>query len=282
MNMAERLERITAMKQTLKGVTFEAHVEPSHALTDRVMAMVDDQAISYVELTACTSREAEIQQQKKESTLLFNNDGLLKLSKQDKTITADVTGERKVKACMQRRALAFHLSGMCKYQTLDAFITRIFGLLDKPAPAGFQPVSIQQIIQADLALWQLVSQKTRGNVYAAGEPKPLDTAIADASESLDVLYYLLPTPGGTKRPSEAETTQTSSKKAKKQNHQAQSQKGGKGAGKGKSTKGKGGGISLPPGCAARNDNNENICFGYQSGKCKMRGTSVDVECIAAG
>lgn len=56
MNMAERLERFKGMKESLRGISFDAHIEPSHALTDKVMAMIE--AVSYIELSACTSRES--------------------------------------------------------------------------------------------------------------------------------------------------------------------------------------------------------------------------------
>lgn len=265
--MPERLERLRAMKASLKGISFDSHIEPSHSLCDKVMAMMDEQAIAYVELGACTSRESEIQQIRKEAKLDFTPEGLLKLSKQDKSVTADVTGERKVRACLQRRALAFHMSGMAKYQTIDAFISRCFNLMDKPAAAGFHPVSVQQVIQADLALWQLVSQKTRGNVYAIGDVKPVDQAISEAAESLEVMYHLLPLPSGTKRVAEHDSSGNAAKRQRK------GSKGNKGNGKGlsKGPKGLGKGIHLPPNCAPKNDNDENICFGYNTGKCKMRG-----------
>ena len=33
---------------------------------------------------------------------------------------------------MQRRALAYHIAGICSYQTLDALIQRMFALMTSP------------------------------------------------------------------------------------------------------------------------------------------------------
>lgn len=43
-------------------------------------------------------------------------DGTMKLAKKQKEIITDVTRDLKVRMAMQRRALAYHMVGMCSYQ----------------------------------------------------------------------------------------------------------------------------------------------------------------------
>ena len=53
--------------------------------------------------------------QKHESAIGFMPDGTMKLSKKQKQIFADVSGDLKVRMAMQRRALAYHMAGICSY-----------------------------------------------------------------------------------------------------------------------------------------------------------------------
>ena len=80
-------------------------------------------------------------------------DGTMKLSKKQKEIFIDVTGDLKVRMAMQRRALAYHMVGICSYQVLDEIATRMFALLTKEPLAGFRAIGLQQIIMADREMW---------------------------------------------------------------------------------------------------------------------------------
>ena len=54
MSLPERMHRL---KEQLTGITIDAAFEPSHRLTDLCLQQCEDQAIKYIELHDCTSRE---------------------------------------------------------------------------------------------------------------------------------------------------------------------------------------------------------------------------------
>lgn len=56
-----------------------------------------------------SSRESEIVHRKKENAVSLSADGSLKFAKETKDVVADVQGELKVRQCLQRRAIAYHL-----------------------------------------------------------------------------------------------------------------------------------------------------------------------------
>ena len=93
---------------------------------------------------------------------------------------------------MQRRALAFQIANIATFVTLDAFISKLFALLTKKPISGYHTVSLAQIIAADQALWQKVSQETRGKILTSGDPKPVDKAVLDFMDAAEVTYHLLP------------------------------------------------------------------------------------------
>ena len=263
MAMPERLERLKRLRADLPGLTIDANLEPSHALVVKVMSMIEEQAIFYIDLPSCTSREAEINQKKKDNTLEFGSDGVLKLSKHDKFTPADTSGERKVKMCLLRRALAFEMTGIASFSVIDAFISKLFLLLDRKPVSGFHQITLQQLIAADQALWQRVAQETRGQVLVTPDPKPVDKAIREAADHIDIMYHLLPVPSASKRPSEPDEAPWQNKKRPK--NKPQDKEKPKASTPGPRN------IVLPPNCVPRDNANQNICFGYNVGSCNMRG-----------
>ena len=175
--MPERMDRLTRLKASLPGLTLDAQLEPSHTLVDRIVAMAEEQSVYYVELALCTSGESEVNMMKKEPALEFTSDGAIRLSRKHPEASADTTGELRVRLCMQRRALAFQIANIATFITIDVFIAKLFALLTKKPIAGYKVVSLSQIIAADQALWQKVSQETRGKILTSGNPKPIDQAV---------------------------------------------------------------------------------------------------------
>ena len=177
--MAERSERLAQLKTELSGITIDIQLEPAHRLVDIVMQQIEDNCISYVPLKDCLSRESELLSHKHETTIDFSHDGTMKLSKRQREIKADISGDLKVKMAMQRRALAYHMAGACNYNVLDGIIARMFSLLTKEPVAGFRAVTLQQLTMAEREMWMMASQATRGQLVATSG-KPLEKSIGAA------------------------------------------------------------------------------------------------------
>ena len=260
--MPERMDRLTRLKASLPGLTLDAQLEPSHALVDRIVAMAEEQSVYYVELALCTSRESEVNMMKKEPALEFTSDGSIRLSKKHPEASADTTGELRVRLCMQRRALAFQIANIATFVTLDSFIAKLFALLTKKPIAGYKVVSLSQIIAADQALWQKVSQETRGKILTSGDPKPIDQAVQDFMDAAEVTYHLLPMRDHPK-------ADPPIKDPKPKNPKNPNNPRGRQGGDEREVKAPK--IDIPDGCSSKNDANQNICFAYNRKACPVRG-----------
>jgi len=257
--MPERMERLGRLKASLTGLTLDAQLEPSHALVDRVVAMAEEQSIYYLELSLCTSRETEVNMLKKEPALEFSADGSIRLSKKHPEASADTAGELRVRMCMQRRALAFQIANIATFVTIDTFISKLFALLTRRPLAGYRSVTLAQIISADQALWQKIAQEVRGQVLTSGDPKPVDKAITENMDSAEVTYHLLPLRDSASsrtttetRTSERRETKTIRSKRRKEMKKLQR-------------------LTFRKVVLAKNDSNQNICFGYNRKSCPVRG-----------
>eukprot|EP00434_Breviolum_minutum_P046212 symbB.v1.2.041655.t1/scaffold8457.1/size11431/1 len=183
--MAERSERLAQLKSELSGITIDIQLEPAHRLMDTVMQQIEDNCISYIPLKDCLSRESELLSHKHETTIDFSHDGTMKLSKRQREIKADISGDLKVKMAMQRRALAYHMAGACNYNVLDGIIARMFSLLTKEPVAGFRAVTLQQLTMAEREMWMMASQSTRGQLVATSG-KPLEKALVQLQDAPEV------------------------------------------------------------------------------------------------
>lgn len=191
--MPERAERLEAAKTTLVGLTIDSQLEPAHKLVDVVVQQAEESTIRYIPLKDCLSRESELLHNKHEQAIEFKNDGTMRLSKRQKEIRADIGGDLKAKLAMQRRALAYHLAGLCTFQKVDSIIQRMFALLTKEPVKGFRAVSLQQVILADQEMWMAAAQASRGT-HLTVPGRPLDDILSRCFEAPETRYHLLPLP----------------------------------------------------------------------------------------
>ena len=224
--------------------------------------MAEDQSIHYLDLSLCTSSETEVNMPKKEPVLEFSSDGSIRISKKQKEATADTTGELRVRLCMQRRALAFQLANIATFTVLDGFISKLFALMTRKPISGYKSVTLQQVIAADQALWQLVAQETRGQVMTSGDPKPIDKAVKESMDSPEVSYHLLPMRDSHKGDGHDLKDKKEKKDKKRKNEQDPDKPP-------KNPK-----VDIPEGCTTKTDSNQNICFGYNRKSCMVRGAKV--------
>ena len=126
--------------------------------------------------------------------------------------------------------------------------------------AGFKSISLAQVIAADQALWQVISQETRGKILTVGSPKPIDAAVALAKDSPEVVYHLLPLRDNKRTHEDDSDKDKKNKKQKKEKYERKNQE-----------ERKPGKVDLPPNCSAKNDANQNICFAFNRKACSVRG-----------
>ena len=113
-------------KQRLTGLSFTPQSEPSHSLIDRVCQQLEDNVITYIELSRCSSRHDEALHSKVDTSLALDNAGGLRLSKKQRLEDVNVTGEHKLRQAFLRRSLAYDLAGIATFAVLDLWTQKIF------------------------------------------------------------------------------------------------------------------------------------------------------------
>ena len=262
--LAEKMDRIRQQKERLAGLSFTPQSEPSHSLIDKVCQQLEDNVITYIELNRCSSRHDEALHAKVDTALSLDNSGGLRLNKKQRMDDVSVTGEHKLQQAFLRRSLAYDLAGIATFATLDIWTQKLFEKMNEPPLANYRHISVEQVVNADKALWVKVSNDTRGKLQPkTGTDKPFDVSFAKFSEHPEVLQHLTP---------------LQSLGFHKQENQPSNFSGGKGKGgnrsdgKGKSSKGKGKpgpGITVPDDCEIQVDGKQ-LCKRWQIGRCTAK------------
>ena len=198
--LAERLVRVEEQRERLKGLIYDQFLEPAHALTDKIQAMLEDGVVTYLAPEKCISRHDEIQCTKSDQQLSFDAQGNVKVTKADSQLNCDVTGELRLRQCLTRKALAFDQIKLCSFDVMETWHNTMVQALMRKPPSGHKYVTIQQIMAADQELWNFLSQNTRGKLKVmVGQPPPLDGELEALGKSPPVLCFMTPLPGQTQR-----------------------------------------------------------------------------------
>ena len=154
--MAERASRATLQKARLASVVITLDNEPSHALVDKVFQQLEDTCVSWIPWFQLTSRAQESVSIKKVVSFQLDASGGLKATTKDDGVEARLAGDASLRQALQRWALAYDLSRMVEYTTLETWTEVLFAEVLRDPPKMYRAVSLK--------LWQLVSECTRGKV----------------------------------------------------------------------------------------------------------------------
>jgi len=260
--LAEKVQRLEALKRKFPGIMLSTSMEPSHELIDRVVRVVhqyEENCVKLVELSKCTSREPEIKSERSTSQLSFDAQGKIKVSKQSAVTECSINGEIKLRAAFTKRSLAYDLANIASFEVLESWSQLLFDRIFQEPPTGYRHISTDQIIHADRKLWVKVAEATRSKVTGttAEGIKNVDAALKELAHHPDVQFHTLPLPL-------KDSSQASSSNQRFQPYQqdrpqgAQQQKGrGKDQGKGR--------IQIPDGCENKN---KPICMKFNVGVCR--------------
>ena len=127
LSMADRVDRLERLRKSLIGITIDTWLEPSHALVDKAVGFAEEQCLGPLELSKCTSREAEMRSEKRDPETFRLEKLNIKVTKPQVALLAETSTDLHVRTCMQRRALAFHMAGIATFVVLDWIISRFFG-----------------------------------------------------------------------------------------------------------------------------------------------------------
>ena len=259
--LPEKLDRIRLQKERLVGISFTPSVEPSHSLIDRACQQLEDNVLSYIELNRCSSRHDETLNAKTDTTLSLDPSGSLRLSKKQKLDNISITGEHRLRQAFMRRALAYDLANIGTFSVLDKWTQKMFERMNETPLANYKFVSVEQIMNADRALWVKLSDSTRGRLHSTtGTRKTFDVEFEALCEHPEVLQHILP------------LQQTFTVKSQNihgnpvPDRNPHAPQPGKGKGEGKA---KGPGIQVPEDCEIYVDNKQ-LCKKWQVGRCTAK------------
>ena len=180
--LAEKMDRIRQQHRRLAGISFTPQSEPSHSLVDKVCQQLDDNVGSYVDLQKSTSRQDETLHAKANTSLSWDGSGGLKLSKRQKLEGPNVTGEHRLRQAFLRGSSAYDLSGMAIFTTLDLWTQNPFEKMNEQPLANYRSIPMEQVINADKALWVRLSNETRGKLQPkTGEAKAFVLPLRDCA-----------------------------------------------------------------------------------------------------
>ena len=113
-----------------------------------------------MDLQECTSSQDEILHAKPDTSLSLDGSGGLELSKRQKLEDTNVTGEHRLRQASLRRSLTYDLSGMATSTASSFWTQKLLEKMHEQPLANYHSISVEQIINADKALWVRLSNET--------------------------------------------------------------------------------------------------------------------------
>ena len=194
----EVASRFSALELKLAPLKIESVLEPSHTLINSMAQCLDDGRLRYIEWSKCTSRSAELNNVKENSSLKVwraDSTGTIKQTDAECPLKCDVGSELEVLNALRRRGVAYELSKLMSYEVHESIINLLFNELQREALDGFRQPTLGQLAAADREIHLRLSEKTRaGPPLGPGGELPLDKYVPEAVASPSVMWLLMPKP----------------------------------------------------------------------------------------
>ena len=256
----ERDARIVHQRNRLTGLRFKGEEECSHASYDLVLAVLEKDCLTYLGPEKFPYRRNELMQKKPSKEISIDQSQLVVKDKQPELTCPTVT-ELEIANAFKRRALGFDLAGASTYDTMAAYHADLMDHLHLPAPPGYTPVSVHQILRADRAASLFMSEKMNTLKRGASGALPLDVLLPSILNQPTVAFHLLPLAGSAHKASSS--TKTPATERKRSRTPTTHQPKNKGRGKGKSKKGRGPNVpSALIGKALETPQKKRLCWAF--------------------
>ena len=190
---AERATRILTQKTRLMGVELTGPLECSHASYDYVARMLEADTPMYLEPHRFTTRASEVAREKPGKELVLDNLNLLvkDVVPKDK---CQISNELQLHQALTRRSLACDLMQVCTFREMERWHRHLLDQLQSPAPPGFKPPNMEQILRTDRAGWVKLAEKLTTLKRQPDGVLPLDKALGDLQSDPGVMFHLIPLP----------------------------------------------------------------------------------------
>ena len=187
--LAEKVQRLDALRRQFPGVMLSPSLEPSHVLIDKAVHQAEENCVRLVELTSCSSLEQEIRNEKTTAQLSFDTKGAIKVTKHSEVTECSIQGDIRLRGAFTRRSLAYALAGIASFEVLEGWTHLLFDRVCQDPPSGYKHSSIEQIVCADRHCWVKVSEKARSKLHTTIDgPKALDVGGTDSHAAIARLW----------------------------------------------------------------------------------------------
>ena len=211
----ERVVRMARLKNRLNGFDISGVNEPSHSLVDSITQMLETSQIRYVAWSTCTARDQEILGIKKivmEPGFEPDASGFLKQKTKPDEYLADITTDLLLTHALFRRAIAFELANVCRFEVFAALTTKLLKEYMRPSAHKYAKVSLEQLENADKHVFIEIGARTVGGVGVRPDGTiPVEVAMRDILNSPEFLFLLMQMPATSGGNSSSGSKQVSSK-----------------------------------------------------------------------
>ena len=214
----EREARRDRVAKRLTGLNLVGELEPSFRLQDLVFEIFDANNIKYVPWEACTSRDSELADgTKTDKTWKADSSGFLRQTHAAESSKADVRSDYKLLCALRRRAVAFEMSDVASFDTLEVLTNILLAELNRAPPPGYARVTLDQLARADKEVFKLLAERCRSGVRRDLDGRrPVDVHMGAIVDSPQVRYLLMPLPATGKSMPDSDGVSPSSKRALEQ------------------------------------------------------------------
>ena len=258
----ERDERMRRMSDKITGFSITGDYEPAHSIVDFFTTMIEEGAPKYLALSKCVSREQELLSQRVDKRIVVLEDQKLQVKNHAPDILADLSTDLKLQNAFIRRGIACEQANLMTYESHEKIRHAFMAHMTRDAPPGFKGPDMAAILRADRELWMRAFDKCKSDLKVNAQGKyPLDVAMLDLYTSPEVVFHLLPTPGGSTRKRSRSKTPPKAK-ADKADKPSPTRPKGKGGGKHKKPPGR---VMVPnnlKGYNGLNPKKMRICYNY--------------------
>ena len=162
--------------------------------------MIEESAPRYLALSKCVSREQELLCQRVDKRIVILEDQKLQVKNNAPDITADLSTDLKLQNAFIRRGIACEQANLMTYETHERIRHAFMAHMTRDAPPGFKGPDMAAVLRADRELWMKAFDKCKSDFKVDSRGRfPLDEALQALYTSPEVVFHLLPTPGGQSR-----------------------------------------------------------------------------------
>ena len=214
----EREARRNRVASRLTGLNLVGELEPSFRLQDLAFEIFDSNGVRYVPWESCTSRDVELAEgAKTDRAWKADSSGFLKQTAVSDASKADTRSDYKLLCALRRRAVAFEMSDVASFDSLEVLTNVLLAELHRVPPPGYAKVSLDQLARADKEVFKLLAERCRSGVRRGPDGlRPLDVHLPSVVDSPQVRYLLMPLPASGRSMPDSEAASQGNKRSLEQ------------------------------------------------------------------